>query len=994
MALTKTQVSQLYVSIFNRASEGTGNTFWQNEASATTAANAMLATTDAATYFGTSLDTNQAFIEHIYLNTLNKTYAQDTAGVDYWVSLLTNGATRGEVVGGLVSAATDTANAGTAQDQFNNRVTVSDYMADTVSAAPSDYATSTSFVTSANPTGALTVDETSASVTTAQTTLFDAANPGSTLTLTTATTDIVTGTSGSDTLNADATNYQTGDLIVDTSSADSDTLNLALTATNAATPTVSGFENINVNVTSFAAVTVAADNIRGGTITYNQLQTAGNTGATINNVLGANSTNVTAGTGITGTLAVDLASGGSTINGGSATIVNVTDANAGATASGVTTITANSASTISATNIDLDGTTINAGRAGTTASQTVINLDGTGVATDAVTINANGVVDLDLNSADETEILTLSGNGAAATFNFDAADAPESITFTGTQSVTIAGTAAQFTGETIADSTTAGTTTLSIGTAGVLDIDTNVDVDVVLLNVNMAGNQIDVATGETLTVAVTDAVGFDVNAATATATTNSVSIIVDDQLAAVNTINLGTVDITNIKNVALTANDNITSTAGSYGATAVVTLDGAGAVSFTSTAASLNASALTGALTTTASANLTTITGGSAADTFTMYAGAMTLDGGAGTDTLTTDATLDLTTAAVAFTNFETIMMDSANDGTETVTIFGSDVDAASYIVKSGGTTNKDTLKIELDTVSVNAGSLVVDTTTALVDFDLTAVAALASTITGTNGVDSVTNEGVGAVTMNAGAGDDLVDVSGGSAAHNINGGTGADTLTGGAGAETLSGDAGNDTLIGGGAIDTLTGGEGADEITGGAGNDVISLTETTAAIDNIIFTGGATTAAVVTANGTDAITGFGSTDTIEATALGDGTTLIAGLVSVTTADAQGAMTDDKIYVITTDGTAANLTTAGTATLSTADLTATTLTNVAAYLSERFTTTNDVDQENVIAINFGDNAYIYHVDTLAAGTTAIAAAEITLVGTVDANVAAANFVDA
>jgi hypothetical protein len=29
MALTKTQVSQLYVSIFGRASEGEGNTFWQ-----------------------------------------------------------------------------------------------------------------------------------------------------------------------------------------------------------------------------------------------------------------------------------------------------------------------------------------------------------------------------------------------------------------------------------------------------------------------------------------------------------------------------------------------------------------------------------------------------------------------------------------------------------------------------------------------------------------------------------------------------------------------------------------------------------------------------------------------------------------------------------------------------------------------------------------------------------------------------------------------------
>jgi hypothetical protein len=36
-------------------------------------------------------------------------------------------------------------NAGDAQDQFINRVEVSNYMADTIEVAPSDYATSTNF---------------------------------------------------------------------------------------------------------------------------------------------------------------------------------------------------------------------------------------------------------------------------------------------------------------------------------------------------------------------------------------------------------------------------------------------------------------------------------------------------------------------------------------------------------------------------------------------------------------------------------------------------------------------------------------------------------------------------------------------------------------------------------------------------------------------------------------------------------------------------------
>jgi len=80
----------------------------------------MLATDAASNYFGTSLDSDQNFIEHIYLNTLGKTYAEDTAGVDYWVSQLSAGTSRGDVVANLITAAQSPENAGAAQDQFNN----------------------------------------------------------------------------------------------------------------------------------------------------------------------------------------------------------------------------------------------------------------------------------------------------------------------------------------------------------------------------------------------------------------------------------------------------------------------------------------------------------------------------------------------------------------------------------------------------------------------------------------------------------------------------------------------------------------------------------------------------------------------------------------------------------------------------------------------------------------------------------------------------------
>ena len=54
MALTKTQVSELYVAIFNRTSEGEGNTYWQTSESDIKAAEFMLDSQDAKDYFGTS----------------------------------------------------------------------------------------------------------------------------------------------------------------------------------------------------------------------------------------------------------------------------------------------------------------------------------------------------------------------------------------------------------------------------------------------------------------------------------------------------------------------------------------------------------------------------------------------------------------------------------------------------------------------------------------------------------------------------------------------------------------------------------------------------------------------------------------------------------------------------------------------------------------------------------------------------------------------------
>ncbi len=149
-ALTKTEVSELYVALFNRASEGEGNNYWQtNQPDLIKTAEAILNTTDSKEYFGSSLDTNQAFIEHIYKNTLNKTIDDDPEGIQYWTNELNSGKSRAEIVISLINAIKSYKDSSgktkEAYDQFMNRVKISNDMADKVYKAPADYKTSTSF---------------------------------------------------------------------------------------------------------------------------------------------------------------------------------------------------------------------------------------------------------------------------------------------------------------------------------------------------------------------------------------------------------------------------------------------------------------------------------------------------------------------------------------------------------------------------------------------------------------------------------------------------------------------------------------------------------------------------------------------------------------------------------------------------------------------------------------------------------------------------------
>lgn len=182
-------------------------------------------------------------------------------------------------------------------------------------------------------------------------------------------------------------------------------------------------------------------------------------------------------------------------------------------------------------------------------------------------------------------------------------------------------------------------------------------------------------------------------------------------------------------------------------------------------------------------------------------------------------------------------------------------------------------------------------------------------------------------------------------------------------------------TVTGTNAADTIKGSALADTITAGQENDNIDLSA--GGSDTVIFNAVAT-------NGKDTITGFkgGATasggDVLTVEALGAGN--IASESAITVAAAQGAFVDANAYVISTDGTAGNLTTSGTKVVT--DWTD--LAQVAAYMAERFTLAGG-DDDGVLVVNTAvtgaTQAYVYNfVDAGVANTWE--AGDLVLVGVI------------
>jgi len=281
--------------------------------------------------------------------------------------------------------------------------------------------------------------------------------------------DVATGTVGTGaTYGTSGTNT---DSITDTDSGDGDILNLSGDGDFAAS-VVSGFETFNLDLakqdgTAFAISSVGNDV---DTINLSVAETVNVVGITVDGETEAT---------IAGDLTADI------------NTTNVTSLTATTTGTGAYSITGDAdLATVSTVDSNDAGVTITLSAA--TSSVTVDGADGTN---DAATISAVGEVALDVSTgANDVDLLTLSGNGAAVTYTLTNAGADTEYTIAGDQDVTLSGANDAFDGASFTDSSTGGVTTIEISSGNDADLD---DFGVVSGGVALTGA---LGTGSTVTL--------------------------------------------------------------------------------------------------------------------------------------------------------------------------------------------------------------------------------------------------------------------------------------------------------------------------------------------------------------------------------------------------------------------------------------------------------------------------------------------------------------
>ena len=777
---------------------------------------------------------------------------------------------------------------------------------------------------------------------------------GSSFTLTTS-TDNVFGTAGNDTFTATSSTLSTADVVADSTSTDSDVMNVTLTDDIDLTDaTIVGIEAVNFNLDAFTTTTgttlavdlggvsatnvafdvvkagsrVAAidlDEVRTGTVTLSsEILTA--------TVTGNNNANIVINANTAATATFSLTEDGATTNNltvngtGAVTLTNV-DADGTVTvnaADDITVTDADPATALVATSTGGKITVTTADGAETltlTAKEDVDVAGATGAET--VTIHAMGTLAdttarVSTITATAATTLNVSGNSAGLEVNAVGSTALDTINFSGDQSVEVQVSAASvdaLTSDDIfaTDSSTAGTSKLTLNTAaGNVDARGASEVDVIELAVDNATKTLTVASGETVQISVSQGAGTSTITGTlATAANNTVNLVISDDATATNTITLTADAVSNFKTVNISLLDNLaTATSFNAGSTSNVVVTGSKTLTLagTTTASSVDASAMTGVVTANLAGgtSLRTISTGSAADAITvaaaMTSGGYTINTGAGADVINMiDATATIDGGdgddTVAFT--ATADLSGQTFALSNVEVIDLDKDTASVNTLTVDSSQLTGKAINI-TSSNGTDSLTLTLTESSADFSSLVIDASAVTTTIT--ADAWTAVVAGTVTGTNDA--DTITGNGGKS-FTANGGSGNDTITGGAVADTLNGDAGNDTLNGAAGADALDGGAGADTLNGDGGADVLTGG---AGDDTFVITAGESTEASM-----DSITDYqaaaaaSDNDTLDIYTTDDADAFAVGAdiaatdnVDLSSADAAGTATD--IEAVVNDG--------------------------------------------------------------------------------------------
>ncbi len=740
-----TQIEKLYIAYFGRPGDPAGVAYWNQQANASNGNFEALYSNFAISAEYTTLhngQTNTQLVQSLYQYLFGRTPATDDAGLNYWLTQLTaQTVTVGKIAAALVSGAlgsdvttlnnkaaaatTYTAHLDTPTEQaayggtavFNS---ARGFLATVTTTLPTDTAIDARIVIDIAATGTVS---------------------GSSFSLTSAATDIISATTGNDTVTGALGTMQTGDVISDPSATDNDTLNASVSGyvLGAVKPTLANIETVNVTGT---ILTTGLDltNVTGiKTLTLSGA-TSGTT-ATVDLVTAAKAASVVAGTNVsvlnvnTSTVANNTA-GSVAVNTGSVTTTTIT----GQTGNDTYAVTLGAAgqtlNLVGGTGVDTFSLTLPGGTTTLTTDNGAVetlNLISNGSAANTVNVtNASGTL---LTGA------LASGYGAvvSGTQNLTLATDPDNVTglsitkaagYTGTLTLkTNAAGVSAFQGilaDTVSITGTATTKDVTVNTASTLSL--GIDNGTQVYNVENATTTLTAGTGTLTMVAGAAQTSFTTGAnvqtlnLSASAPVTFTALVENAATTAVAISGSKDVTITTLTLAApsatvassYTGNLTIGATAGAFAATVI---GGSGNDSITVTKTTWTGGEIRGGdgndTITLAGTGAFKVDGGNGNDTIGGNNAASTLLGGAGTDTITSGATTAAnfinggdgadTIALAAGGGIETVQFGASSTWGDTITGFTVNEDVLAFSASNGysalshgTTTGKGTVVVAL----------------------------------------------------------------------------------------------------------------------------------------------------------------------------------------------------------------------------------------------------------------------------------------------------------